>query len=82
MNPLTILLISAALHALAFACLIRHGRASRRRSHLPVIGSSPMLTETLHQRILHRQPQTDWLNPHVIRAKINTWRNRNTDIAP
>ncbi len=82
MNPITIILISAAIHALAFGILIRHCRAERRRSNLPVIGSDLRLTDALHKRLRNSAPNADWLNPHIMRAKVNAWRNRNSDTAP
>lgn len=79
MSPiqLTALSASLALHLIALAALIRHMRAERRRRLPGLIGSHPRLTETLHQRLCHRQPQTDWLNEHDLRRKVRAWFNRN-----
>ncbi|MBB5033145.1 hypothetical protein [Prosthecobacter vanneervenii] len=79
MSPLhyTVLSASLALHLIALAFLIRHLRAERRRRLPGLIGSHPRLTETLYQRLSHRQPQTDWLNPNVMRRKVRAWLNRN-----
>jgi hypothetical protein len=72
-----ILFLGLALHLLAAWLFIRHCRAERHRARIPVIGSSPLHTEVLHQRLCDKQPQTDWLNPHVMRAKIHAWLRRN-----
>lgn len=69
----TVLITSLALHLIALVLLIRHLRAERRRRLPGLIGRHPRLTETLHQRLCHRQPQTDWLSPHVMRRKIRAW---------
>lgn len=74
--PLLILLL-ITIHGLMLAILIRHRRNVRHhRFTMGVIGSDPQLTQTLHDRMLRRQPQADWLNPHVMRAKLTAWRNR------
>lgn len=69
---LSLALISASLCITGLVVLRRH-RANVRhhRFRMGLIGSDALLTETLHQRLCHRQPQTDWLNPHVLRGKIN-----------
>lgn len=83
MSALPILLISGVLHIAAFATLIRHMRAERCRvQRLPVIGSHPRLTETLHARLCHRQPQTDWLSIHSLRAKIAAWKRQQREGRP
>jgi len=78
MSTLSVILLSASLHAAAFWLLIRHMRAERRRVRpLPMIGSDPRLTATLHARLCRRQPDLDWLNPHVLRRKVAAFLNRN-----
>lgn len=64
--------LSAIILAVSFWLLKKH-RANVRhhRFRMGMIGSDALLTETLHQRLCQRQPQTDWLNPHVMRGKIN-----------
>lgn len=75
MSTLTIILLSLAPHAAAFALLMRHLRRERRRSlSLPVIGSSPALTDALHLRLCRRMPDGDWLHPATMSAKLATWR--------
>lgn len=44
------------------------------------IGRDALLTETLHQRLCHRQPVTDWLNPCVMRGKVAAWRNKEREL--
>jgi hypothetical protein len=67
-----LILFTIALHALGAWLLIKHRRNVRHhRSSAPVIGSDPQLTQKLHERLCDNQPQTDWLNPYIIRAKCH-----------
>lgn len=72
---MTLFLLSSLSAMLCISGLIvlRKHRANVRHHNfrMGMIGSDARLTETLHQRLCHRQPQTDWLNPHVMRGKIN-----------
>ena len=69
-----ILLLSLALHLLGAWILIRHRRnVAHHRFSMGMIGSDPVMTQVLHDRMLNRQPDTDWLNPHIMRAKVAAW---------
>lgn len=74
MLPLAILLTLICC-ALSLRVLIKHRRnVAHHRASMPVIGRHAQLTEALHSRILARQPQSDWLNPATMRAKVNAWK--------
>lgn len=79
-TSLTVVTLGIAAH-LALACwlvriLIKHRRnVSHHRFSMGTIGRDPALTEALHALMSQKQPQTDWLNPHVLRGKITAWRN-------
>lgn len=71
-----LILLAIALLVVAFVVLAKHRRNVRHhRFTMGMIGSDPLLTQTLHNRMLQQQPDTDWLNPHVMRAKIAAWRS-------
>jgi hypothetical protein len=70
-------LLSLVLCVLSLRVLVKHRRrVAHHRASLPVIGSSPKLTAALHDRLLARQPQSDWLNPATMRAKCAAWLRR------
>lgn len=72
-----ILATTAILHLTGFWLLFKHRRhVAHHRAAMPVIGSDPKLTEALHARLAGRQPQTDWLNPHVMRTKVRAFMRR------
>jgi hypothetical protein len=75
MNPLIIILGILLINLAAASVLLKHRRNVRHhRSTTPLIGRHPQLTEALHSRLSARQPETDWLNPANMRAKVNAWR--------
>jgi len=78
MSTLLLIICVLALHVIAFAVLIKHRRnVAHHRFTMPTIGRDPALTDALHARLTATQPQTDWLNPHAMRAKVNAWLRRN-----
>lgn len=79
MTALLIMLIITS-HAIGAWLLIRHRRNVRHhRFEMGTIGRDPRLTETLHQRLCERQPDTDWLSQHVMRRKVAAWSNQHHD---
>jgi len=76
---MTILIL---LLSLAAWILIRHRRnVAHHRFSMGMIGSDPVMTQVLHDRMLNRQPDTDWLNPHIMRAKVAAWEREQKEIA-
>jgi len=74
MNTLFLILLIGLLNLAALSVLMKHRRNVRHhRSTTPLIGRHPQLTEALHARLSARQPQSDWLNPANMRAKVNAW---------